>query len=177
MIPYAVIRSRRRSAALEVTRDARVIVRVPMRFPQRSIDAFVAAHQDWLEAHLAQQRARLAAAPPPLTPADIAALKEKARSVLPARVAYFSRLTGLIPTGLKITSARTRYGSCSYQNSLCFSCFLMSCPDEAVDLVVVHELCHIRYKNHGKQFYALLGSILPDYKARKAMLVMPRQAE
>ena len=74
------------------------------------------------------------------------------------------------PTGLKITTARKRYGSCSGKNSLCFSCFLMDCPEEAIDLVVVHELCHIREKNHAPRFYALLGQYLPDYKERKKLL-------
>ena len=77
---------------------------------------------------------------------------------------------GVTPTGLKITTARKRYGSCSGKNSLCFSCFLMNCPEEAIDLVVVHELCHIREKNHGPRFYALLEQYLPDYKERKKLL-------
>lgn len=71
---------------------------------------------------------------------------------------------GLFPTGVRITSARTRYGSCSGKNSLCFSCFLMNCPDAAMDLVVVHELCHIQVKNHGPDFYALLEQVLPDWR-------------
>ena len=77
---------------------------------------------------------------------------------------------GLVPAGITITGAATRYGSCSGKNSLCFSCFLMNCPEEAIDLVVVHELCHIREKNHGPRFYALLEQFLPDYKARKKLL-------
>ena len=86
-----------------------------------------------------------------------------------------SQIMGLTPTGVKITSARTRYGSCSSKNSLCFSCFLMNAPEEAIDLVVVHELCHIRHKNHGPAFYALLASVLPDHRQRKQLLknVMP----
>ena len=112
----------------------------------------------------------MASAPPPPTPADILALKAKARAVLPEKVAYWSEKMGIRPTGLKITTARKRYGSCSGKNSLCFSCFLMDCPEEAIDLVVVHELCHIREKNHGPRFYALLGQYLPDYKERKKLL-------
>ena len=77
---------------------------------------------------------------------------------------------GVTPTGLKVTSAQKRYGSCSGKNSLCFSCFLMRYPEEAIDLVVVHELCHIREKNHGPRFYALLEQHLPDYKERKKLL-------
>lgn len=175
MMDYELKRSRRRTAALEITRDCRVLVRAPLRMPRQEIDAFVAAHRSWLEAHLAAQRARLAAAPPPPTPAEIQALKERAWAVLPEKVAHYSRLMGLTPAGVKITAARTRYGSCSGKNSLCFSCFLMNAPDEAIDLVVVHELCHIRHKNHGPAFYALLESVLPDHRRRKQLLknVMP----
>ena len=170
MESYELIRSRRRTLALEITRDCRVLVRSPLRLSQAKIDAFVESHAAWIQTHLEQQRQRMTSAPPPPTPADILALKAKARAVLPEKVAYWSEKMGIRPTGLKITTARKRYGSCSGKNSLCFSCFLMDCPEEAIDLVVVHELCHIREKNHGKRFYALLEQYLPDYKERKKLL-------
>ncbi|WP_295718434.1 M48 family metallopeptidase, partial [uncultured Oscillibacter sp.] len=59
---------------------------------------------------------------------------------------------------------------CSAKNSLCFSCFLMNSPEDAIELVVVHELCHIRVKNHGPAFYSLLEHYLPDYRERKQHL-------
>ena len=170
MESYELIRSRRRTLALEITRDCRVLVRSPLGLSQAKIDAFVESHAAWIQTHLEQQRQRMASAPPPPTPADILALKAKARAVLPEKVAYWSEKMGIRPTGLKITTARKRYGSCSGKNSLCFSCFLMDCPEEAIDLVVVHELCHIKEKNHGPRFYALLGQYLPDYKERKKLL-------
>lgn len=170
MEPYELIRSRRRTLALEITADCRVLVRAPLRLSRERIDAFVESHAAWIETHLERQRQRALSAPPPPTPVEIAALKAKARAVLPGKVAYWSEKMGLVPTGLKITTARKRYGSCSGKNSLCFSCFLMNCPEEAVDLVVVHELCHIREKNHGPRFYALLERYLPDYKERKKLL-------
>ena len=124
----------------------------------------------WTAESLEQQRRRAALAPSAPTQAEIGALKEKARQVLPPKIAYYSEKMGLFPTGVRITSARTRYGSCSGKNSLCFSCFLMNCPDAAMDLVVVHELCHIQVKNHGPDFYALLEQVLPDWRERKKLL-------
>lgn len=170
MFFYTVIRSRRRTVALEVTKNCEVLVRAPLRFPAKGIEAFAAAHEDWVAEHLKRQRLRQRSASPPPTREEIEARKAKAREILPPKVARFSEKMGLVPTGVKITAARTRYGSCSGKNSLCFSCFLMDAPDAAIDLVVVHELAHIRYKNHGPQFYALLGSVLPDYKERKKLL-------
>ena len=170
METYELIRSRRKTLALEITTDCRVLVRAPLRLSKKQIDAFVEHHADWITKHLEQQRQRAASAPPPPTPTEIEDLKAQAGSILPNKVAYWSQKMGVIPTGLKITTAQKRYGSCSGKNSLCFSCFLMRYPEEAIDLVVVHELCHIKEKNHGPRFYALLEQYLPDYKERKNLL-------
>ena len=170
MEPYELIRSGRKTLALEITRDCRVLVRAPRRLSRERIDAFVAKHAAWIAAHLEQQRRRAALAPPAPTAEEIAALKERARQLLPPKVALWSEKMGLRPAGVKITAARTRYGSCSGKNSLCFSCFLANAPEAAMDLVVVHELCHIRVKNHGPAFYALLEQTLPDWRERKKLL-------
>ena len=76
----------------------------------------------------------------------------------------------LYPTQVRITGARTRFGSCSSQGHICFSWRLMQYPPEAIDYVVVHELAHLRYMNHGAEFYALIARYLPDWKARRALL-------
>ena len=168
MESYELIRSDRRTVAVEITRDGRVLVRAPRRLPQTAIDGFLLRHEAWIARQVEKRRAD--PPPPEPTAAEIAALKARARAVLPEKVDLWARRMGVTPTGVKITTARKRYGSCSGRNSLCFSCFLMNSPEEAVDLVVVHELCHIRVKNHGPDFYALLARYLPDYQERKKLL-------
>lgn len=166
---YTLIRSSRRTMALEITRDGRLLVRAPQRAPQAVIDRFVASHADWIAAHLEKQRQR-AQAHPPLTEDEIAALRQKARDILPGRVAHYAERMGVTPTGVKITGAKTRFGSCSAKNSLCFSLYLMAYPDAAVDYVVVHELAHIRHKNHSPAFYAEVAKVMPDYRERRKLL-------
>ena len=176
MMDYEIIRSRRRTLALEITREGRLQVRAPSQAPDTAIQAFVQAHEGWARAHLAKVRERLAASPPPQSREDIAALKAKAKAVLPGKIARYAAILGVEPTGFRMTEARTRYGSCGAKNSLSFSCFLMLCPEEAIDLVVVHELCHIRHHDHSPAFYALLASVLPDHRERRKLLRMPREA-
>ncbi|MBQ9492897.1 MAG: M48 family metallopeptidase [Oscillibacter sp.] len=166
---YELIRSRRKTLALEITRDGRVLVRAPMRAPRREIDAFVSAHGAWIAKHLAEQRWK----PPEPSAEELRAMAERAKERILPKVDYWSRITGLVPAGITITAARTRYGSCSGKNRLSFSCFLANYPDAAIDLVVVHELCHIREKNHGPGFYALLSRYLPDHRERKRLLKLP----
>lgn len=154
---------------MKLAPDGTVVVRAPPTLSRAKIDAFVADHEDWIARARARQAAHLAKHPEP-TEAERAALVERAKRELPARVAYWSAVTGLIPSGVKITSARTRFGSCNSQNGLCFSWQLMQYPDEAIDLVVVHELCHIVHRNHGAQFYELLARYLSDYRERMKLL-------
>ena len=97
-------------------------------------------------------------------------MMDRARAVLPGKVSHYAGLMGLRPSGITITGARTRFGSCSPKNRLCFSWRLMAYPEEAIDYVVVHELAHIVHRNHGPEFHALVESVLPDHRARRAML-------
>jgi predicted metal-dependent hydrolase len=166
---YDIIRSNRRTVALQITRECAVLVRAPRRMTNAEIDRFVTAHADWIEKHLGAMRGRMETHPEP-TEAERAACAARAGEVLPERVRFYSELMKLVPTGITITGAKTRFGSCSGKNKLCFSWRLMQYPDAAIDYVVVHELAHIRHKNHGKDFYALIASVLPDYKARKKLL-------
>ena len=168
---YEIVRSRRRTVALEVTREGRVLVRAPLRMPQGEIERFVASHAAWLEKAQAKVAARQAAHPP-LTEQETAALRQRAKEVLPGRVAHYAAIMGVTPTSVKITSARTRFGSCSGKNGICFSLYLMQYPEEAIDYVVVHELAHIRHHDHSPAFYAEVARVLPDYKERMKLLKM-----
>ena len=169
MSGYTVIRSRRRTLALQVTKDCRVVVRAPVYAAGDDIDRFVAEHEAWLTAQLARQVQRLTPHPP-RSPEEPEALRHQARQTLPPLVHSWARQMGVTPTGVKITAARSRFGSCSGKNSLCFSLYLMEYPEEAAEAVVVHELAHIRHKNHGPDFYALVRGTLPDYDARIKLL-------
>lgn len=169
MTDIKIVRSNRRTMSLEVTRDGEVLVRAPKTMAQSVIDRFVTSHAEWINRNVKKQLERKAAKPD-LSEQDIAALKQKAKEILPKKVDAFSRLTGLCCTGVKITSAKTRFGSCSGKNSICFSYHLMRYPEEAVDYVVLHELAHTRHHNHSKQFWALVEKFMPDYKQRQKLL-------
>ena len=169
---YEIVRSARKTLALEITPDLRVVVRAPMRAPIRSIERLVAANDAWIDAHLARQRDR-AARRPDLSEDEKQALIARAKETIPPRVMTYAGMMGLFPTAIKITRAEKRFGSCSGKNSLCFSFHLMRYDEAAIDYVIVHELAHIRHKNHGRDFYALVASVLPDYKQRRKRLKAP----
>lgn len=167
---YRLVRSKRKSLAIEVTASLEIIVRAPLFLSKGKIERFVEEHEQWAEKAIEKIKEKQKNRPPEPSEQQIKSLKERARELLPERVKFYSDIMGLAPCAVKITSAKTRFGSCSGKNSLCFSYRLMQYPEAAIDYVVVHELAHIKHKNHGKQFYALVGKYMPDYKEREKLL-------
>ena len=166
---YTLVRSNRKTLCVSITPEGEVVVRAPQRLAKREIDRFVAAHAEWIAEHMEKVRLRAEKYPEP-DEAERAALIERAKAVLPPLVEKHAKRMGVSPAGVKITGACRSFGSCSGKNSLCFSLYLMRYPMEAIEYVVVHELAHIREKNHGPAFYAVVAAEMPDYKARAALL-------
>jgi predicted metal-dependent hydrolase len=90
--------------------------------------------------------------------------KDQARTVISERVAFHATQNKFIYQKIRISSARTRWGSCSTNGTLSFTWRLVLAPLEIVDYVVIHELVHTRVKNHSKTFWQRVGEILPEYK-------------
>ena len=164
---YRIVRSARRTLALELRKDGTLLVRAPEGAELFEIEAFVLAHSDWIAGHRERLEKQML---PPLTAEEERALRARARADLPARTARWAERMGISYTGVRITSAKTRFGSCSSRGGIAYSFRLMQFPDEVIDYVVVHELAHRREMNHSRRFYAVIERYLPDYKQRIALL-------
>lgn len=105
-----------------------------------------------------------------LKPKIIRLYQSIALKVVSERMNDYVRQTGLTPSGVRIGSANTRWGSCSGKNRLSFSWKLILAPPEQVDYVIVHELAHTREHNHSPRFWKLVAQILPDYQLRQKKL-------
>ena len=165
-LDYKLIKTKRKSISLSVNNELQVIVRAPIHVNKRFIDSFVEKHAQWIEKQkkIIQDRNNNRAKE------NMENLKTLARDLLPKRVKYYSDIMGVSTSGIKITSAKSRWGSCSYKNSLCFSYRVMLLPLELIDLIVVHELAHIRVKDHSKRFYDEVHKYMPDYNTKKQNL-------
>ena len=107
---------------------------------------------------------------PPFTREEIEALADRALEVIPKKVKFYAERIGVSYGRITIRNQRTRWGSCSAKGNLNFNCLLMLMPDEVIDSVVVHELCHRKHMNHSPEFYAEIGKILPEYPKHRKWL-------
>ena len=165
---YEINYSRRKTVSLCI-KDGRLIVKAPIGFPRSKIESLVHSHSEWIEKNIEKEKQKadkLAS----LTKDDITRLKKEAKMILPEKVKAFAEMMGLNYGRITITSAKTRFGSCSSKKNLSFSYLLMLYPNEAIDYVVVHELAHLVHMNHSPAFYKVIESVMPDYKERRKLL-------
>lgn len=94
-------------------------------------------------------------------------LKHEALACFSARVDHFAPAVGVPVPAVRLTSARTRWGSCHAAGRVLLHWRLVQCPLRLVDYVVVHELAHLREMNHSPRFWRIVEELLPDYAARK----------
>ena len=98
------------------------------------------------------------------------AQREGAREIISARAAHWAAALGVKYNRIAIKSQRTLWGSCSRRGNLNFNWRLAAAPPEALDYVVIHELCHLRELNHSRKFWAHVAAACPDYKQHRRWL-------
>jgi len=169
---YILKRSSRKTISIEVTPELDIIVRAPRCMPMRLINEYVTSKEDWILGtyRKIEKRNQSLSHYPKLTDADIRSLTQKAKAYIPKRVAYYAPIIGVTCSRISIRNQTTRWGSCSSKGNLNFNCKLMLTPDEIIDYVVVHELCHRIHMNHSPAFWAEVERIIPDYKNRRRWL-------
>jgi len=178
-IEYRLTRSARRTIGLQI--DPRGLnVRVPQRAALRDIEQALQGKSDWILRKLAEleklsgREAPSAEQPAAKSPAEIRVLKRQARSLFAERLAHFERQHACVPVRWSLTSARTRWGSCSPGGHVRLNWRLIHCPIPVIDYVIAHELAHLEELNHGPRFWARVEVLYPDWRReRKALRAYP----
>lgn len=168
MIDYKLIRSDRRTLAIQISRAGEITVRCPRFMPTFRIKRFVESKREWIEKHLAQ----IAAAPqsPAISIDELNHLKKQARGLIISRVAFYAPIVGVDYGRIAIRAQHGRWGSCSAKGNLNFNCLLALTPPYVQDYIVVHELCHRKHPNHSSRFWAEVARVMPDYKEAEKWL-------
>lgn len=171
---YKLIRSSRRTISIEIKPDLTVVVRAPRRAPEREIEKIVAGKEEWIHKHLEKMRMKNEQLEEsekiPLNAEQIRELVKQAKECIPERVRCYAGIMGVSYGRITIRKQKTVWGSCSAKGNLNFNCLLMLTPEDVIDYVVVHELCHRKQMNHSKAFWNEVGKVLPDYNERRKKL-------
>jgi predicted metal-dependent hydrolase len=163
--------ARARRMRLAVHRDGSVVLTTPARSAADAGEGFVLRHVRWLAEKIEFFR-RL----PPLHPAarygrrEYMAHREEARALVLAKIEQFRVPLKASYNRVSIRNQKTCWGSCSRKGNLNFNYKILFLPGHLQDYVIVHELAHLREFSHSPRFWAHVGSILPDWPARRREL-------
>ncbi len=185
-----------RYARLEVKPDGRIVIIAPRGF---DVEKLIEKHSAWIEGKLAEieglkevansgfpfkgefyrvirgTRAKVHERFKTVTlPSDpvqmLNLLKRLLRPEIEDLVQEYRKRMSVAPSRVFIRDQRTRWGSCSPKGNLNFNVRLIAVPEELLRYVVIHELAHLKYMDHSKEFWKLVGEFYPDYKKAREEL-------
>lgn len=172
-----IIRSKRKTLALQVTGNSDVIVRAPQQITRREAELFVQKNAEWIkrtrrEMELRCERQKKMAEEyripdyTSLTPME----KNKIRRHIMERLKLYAPQMGVKFARVTVRDQKTRWGSCSSKGNLNFNYRLHYLPQELMDYVVVHELAHRIHMNHSREFWEVVAAFDADYKEHRKRL-------
>ena len=167
-----IIRSNRKTLAIEITSLGEVRVRAPYRISESEILRFVEAKSSWIEKHLEkiEEDKSVLEFTSKISEEELRKLTKLAKEIISEKVAYYARIMNVSYGRISIRRQKTRWGSCSREGNLNFNVLLMMAPPEVLDYVVVHELCHRLEMNHSPRFWNQVEKVLPGYKKERRWL-------
>ena len=156
---------RARSIRLMVRSDGSLRLSYPLFTNRSRAIAFAESRQEWI-ALMRQRLAKRQENYPTITHNDVERLRHEAREYIPAALSRLATEHGFSYTSLRISSAHTRWGSCSGRNGISISIFVMLLPEHLREFILIHELCHTRHHNHSAEFHTLLNSLVGGNEKR-----------
>lgn len=164
---YELIRSKRKTLAIQVMPGGNLRVRAPEHMPKTEIECFLSNKKDWIFQKQKEQKERIL---PVYSKEQKKDMCIEAENKIKPRVDFYAAKMGVTPKSISVTEAQKQWGSCSSDGRLHFSFRLAQSSLEQIDYVVVHELAHIIEFNHSKAFWQKVKEILPDYEERRKSL-------
>lgn len=175
-ISCELVRSGRKTVALEVSRDGVVRLRIPYQYPEKMALEFLERKRPWLfqaveKVNQRQKKRKEAqAACPEITEAEEQAYRRQAKAILTQKADVYAKRMGVTYEKLMVKDQKTRWGSCSAKGNLNFNWRIVLAPEPVTDYVVIHELAHRIHMNHSAAFYQTIEAIMPDYRRQEQWL-------
>lgn len=166
MREYILKRSkrRRRSVSLQVNADKTVTARAPYRMPKILVDQFVKKSENWILKRLGELDKK------PVKKKKHFKSHDELHRYIETQLNKYKAILNLHPSRVRFSKVKSYWGSCSPSNVLSFNDHLIYAPPSAVEYVVVHELCHIRWRGHGKRFWDLVNKTFEDANEMRKVL-------
>lgn len=155
---YKIVYSRIKNIYIQI-KDGEVIVKAPRRVSKKEIGKIVKEKEAWIKKTLEKTEKK--------ENKEKLYTDEEFRVIVEKTANELIRETGLVPNKVRIRDIKYAWGSCSANKNITISYKLIRYSRQAIRYVILHELCHIKYMNHSKDFWNLVATYMPNYKEVK----------
>ena len=163
-IQYTLIKAKIKNMYIHI-KDGKVIVKVPNRIKEKYIHDFVNKKAKWIYEKLKESKAK-PKVQEKIEQADI----ERLSKIVEESIKKYSIKLGVAPKKVRIKNIKYAWGSCSSKKNISINMQLAKKEENVIEYVVLHEMCHLLYMNHSKDFWKLVEKFMPKYKEYKKML-------
>lgn len=163
VIEYSVIKSKRRKTSQIMVDGEEVIVRTPLSKDNSEIQKIIQNKASWIFRKQLEFKKRT----------DVNFIPKKyTKRFLLKQVNSYAGKVGITPSKVNIKKMRTRWGSASKDNVISLNEHLLKAPKGAIDYVILHEICHLKIRNHSHRFWELVQKFMPNYEENRKWLEM-----
>ena len=157
-IQYRIIYSKIKNIYIQI-KDGNVIIKAPKRISKKEIEKIIEQKADWIEKSIEREKKKREKVP--------LYTQEEFKQIIEKNANELIKETGLIPNKIRIKEIKYAWGSCSSNRNITINQNLISYSEMAIRYVILHELCHLQYMNHSKDFWNLVEKYMPNYKQVK----------
>lgn len=173
MNDYNLIRSRRKTLSLYVDENAQLTVRAPFHLGQKYIKKFIKEKENWIMKQTSKMKKRIENRnryKELIDEKTLKNIKKRAKDKLYNRLSELSEKYDYPFVKMRLSGAKSRWGSCSHKNTISLNWKVMFAPPRVIDYLIIHELVHTKHKNHQSDFWKAVAQIHPTYKEDRKWL-------
>lgn len=155
---YKIVYSKIKNVYIQI-KDGKVIVKAPKKISKKEIEKIIEKKLDWINKNLEKSNKR--------EERKSLYTETEFKQIVEENAKELITITGLIPNKIRIKNIKYAWGTCSTKKNITINYNLIKYSEEAIKYVILHELCHLKYMNHSKEFWNLVQKYMPQYKEVK----------
>lgn len=158
ILEYEIKYSKIKNIYIQI-KNGKIIIKAPKRISKKEIEKIVEQKSEWIQKTLEKESKK--------QKKKELYTKEEFKKIIEKNANELIKETGLKPNKITIKQIKYAWGSCSSKKNITLNLELIKYSQQAIRYVILHELCHLKYMNHSKDFWNLVEKYMPDYKQIK----------
>ena len=157
-LQYEITYSKIKNVYIQI-KEGKVLIKAPKRISKKELETIIEQKKDWIEKNLEKEKKK--------QEKKQLYTQEQFKQIIEKNANELIKETGLIPNKIRIKDIKYAWGSCSSNKNITINQKLIAYSEIAIRYVILHELCHLKYMNHSKEFWDLVQRYMPEYKQVK----------